>query len=66
MSRRMETWSRGVNGMKQSVTFYVNEAYESDPRVEPSGTVEVSIEYLSELLAELGYFRETLDNRPRY
>lgn len=66
MSRRMETWSRGVNGIKQSVSFYVEESYESDPRVEPSGTVEVSIECLSQFLAELGYFRETLGNQPRY
>lgn len=58
MSRRVETWSRGVNGIKQSVTFYVDESPEPDPRVEPSGTVVVSIEILSRMLADLGYFRE--------
>lgn len=63
---RMETWSRGVNGIKQTVVFYVDEQPESDPRIEPSGTVVVSIEVLSQMLADLGYFRETLANQTRY
>lgn len=53
-----EQWSRGRNGQKETVEFYVEvTGYDH----EPTGTVEVSIELLRQMLNDLGYFKEDID-----
>lgn len=54
-----QRWSRGRNGEKQSVEFYVDdhEAY-GENVTEPTGTVAVSIEVLTGMLKELDFFKE--------
>lgn len=52
-----QTWARGKDGSKHSCQFWVETTDYNDGQ-EPTGIVEVSIEILTEMLIELGYFKE--------